>query len=168
MAGNRVADVKTLTVWFLTTLANPAVPTVTELTAGKNITCDIEKGSSIIGYTDDKTTTSSGTLCEIDDIDTWVGGKYSGEHTYYKRYTAGVLAVDDVSVNLPAPGAYGYMVVREGFPYDTAAAVAQKVEVYYVQGGIMKPMRGNGESVLRFSQKYMSAGLARLNVALAS
>lgn len=166
MAGNRVADIKTLTVWAVPTIVNPDAPKLTELTAGKNITCDIEKGSSIIGYTDDKTTTSAGTLCEVDEIETWVGGKYGGEHTYYKRYVAGVLAVDDVSVNLPAPGAYTYLVIREGMPFDAVAAIGQKVEVYSVQGGVLVPMRGGGDSVLRFKQKYYTAGIARLNVAL--
>lgn len=168
MAGARVVDLKTLAVWWLPTIASATLaPTVAEIAAGVNITCDIEKGSSVPTFTGDKTSSDPGALCEDTDIETVVGYTYGGELTFYRRFTSGAPATDDViSASYPAPSAYGYLVIREGYAYDATVAAAQKVDVFYVQAGSRQKIRGAGSGTIRLKQVFHPAGSARDNLAI--
>lgn len=167
MAGARVADHKHIAVWMVPTIASPTLaPTAAELAAGINVTCDIEKGSNILTFTGDQTSTASGSLCEDVQIETWTGSVFGGDMTYFRRFTAGAPAVDDVTKTLPEPGEYVYVVVREGYAYDLAVAAAQVVDVFYCQAGTMQKIRGTGENTLRVKQNYLQAGAARADIAV--
>lgn len=167
MAGARVADHKHVAVWWLSTITSATLaPTVAEMAAGKNMTCDIEKGSNILTFTGDQTSTASGSLCEDVQIETWTGSVFSGDHTYFRRFTAGAPATDDVISTLPAPGDYGYWVVREGYAFDLAIAAGQIVDVFYCQAGVRQKVRGTGDNTLRLKQAYKQAGAARDNIAI--
>lgn len=167
MAGARVADHKHIAVWALPSIAsNTLAPTVAEMAAGINLTCDIEKGSNILTYTGDQTSTASGSLCEDVQIETWTGSVFGGDMTYFRRFTSGAPATDDVTITLPDPGEYTYIVVREGYAFDLAVAAAQVVDVFYTQAGTQQKIRGTGENTLRLKQTYLQAGAARANIAI--
>lgn len=169
MAGNRVADHKTVSViWVEDIASDDLIPTVTEVLGGTDYTCDIEKGSALPSFTGDKTSTGSGSLCEDTDIETWQGSVYGAEITFFRRFTNGKRATDDVTITLPAPGEYGYWVVREGVPIDTAFVAGDIVDVFSFQAGVFQKMRGTGENTLRGKVKYFQAGKARAEVVVAA
>ena len=115
-------------VAWVTTIADIAEPSPTELSAGTDITCYLTKdglnpGGSTNGI-------DAGTLCNR------VAGQVAGSVSYQAplkgyRYVAG----DDDFWDLCAYGTSGYLVVRRGVAYSDAFAADDVVEVYKAQMG---------------------------------
>ena len=115
-------------VAWVTTIADIAEPSPTELGAGTDITCFLTKdglnpGGSTNGI-------DAGTLCNR--VDGQVAGSVSYQATLKGyRYVAG----DDDFWDLCAYGTSGYLVVRRGVAYSDAFAADDVVEVYKAQMG---------------------------------
>ena len=115
-------------VSWVTTIADMAEPSPTEMGAGTDITCFLTKdGLNPGGSTN---SIDAGTLCN--KVDGQVAGSISYQATLKGyRYVAG----DDDFWDLCAHGTAGYLVVRRGVAYSTAWANGQAVEVYKAQMG---------------------------------
>lgn len=115
-------------VAWVTTIADIAEPSPTELGAGTDITCFLTKdglnpGGSTNGI-------DAGTLCNR--VDGQVAGSVSYQATLKGyRYVAG----HDDFWDLCAYGTSGYLVVRRGVAYSDAFAADDVVEVYKAQMG---------------------------------
>lgn len=128
MAAKYPFEEKTRVSW-VTTIADMAEPSPTEMGAGTDITCFLTKdglnpGGSTNGV-------DAGTLCTI--VDGQVAGSVSYQATLKGyRYSP---AADDDFWDLCAHGTAGYLVIRRGAAHDAAWANGQPVEVYKAQMG---------------------------------
>lgn len=115
-------------VAWVSTIADIAEPSPTEVAAGTDLTCFLTKdglnpGGSTNGV-------DAGSLCS--DIDAQVAGSKSYQATLKGyRYVAG----DDDFWDLCAHRTAGYLVVRRGVAYGDAWANGDAVEVYQCQMG---------------------------------
>lgn len=117
-------DGKTLVYW-VTTIANKAAPTVAELNAGTRISGFLTKDGLDIPF-------SQNTSDNADLEDTFDA---KGVGTFGADITLTCFRDDttDTAWNLFVYGTTGYLVVREGIAVGTAWTAAQKVQVYPAQ-----------------------------------
>ena len=116
-------------VYWVPTIADISAPTVSELTAGVDITCFLTKDGLAPGGSTSKV--DGGSLCSR------VDGQSIGSVTYdatLKGYRDRESGGDDFWI-LCSWNAAGYLVIRRGTTYSTAFAAANKVEVYEASMG---------------------------------
>lgn len=162
-----VADAS-LRVWFVTTLANPAAPSVaTEINAGSTIdvSCYLTGGfapdASVATISDDRLCLQ--VVLEDKGVTTWT----MDELQYIWDPQNAASLSNKAYAGLPED-ASGYFVARYGMSVDTAAAAAQKVFVFPVKLGPQVPMPPERNTKGRVKQKPFVNGVVQKNVSLAA
>lgn len=108
--GPKMLNTANIKLAWVPTLANPLAPKVTELTAGKDITCLITRANYAFGITGNEQITDPA-MC--DDIEAGVPGNATVEAAmdFYRFKTT----VDDIAwTTFTGKGIYGYLVERTG------------------------------------------------------
>lgn len=159
-----VADAS-LRVWVVTTIANPAAPTVAEINAGTTIdaTCYLTAGfsptASVATISDDRLCLSQ--VLEDKGVTTW---SIDDIEYIYDVQNAASLS-NKLYAGLPE-NAQVYLVARYGMNVDTAAAAAQKVDVFPVKVGPPVKMPPERNTKGRVRQKPFVNGVIQRDVAL--
>lgn len=139
-------------VSYVPMIADPAAPTVTELTAGTSLECLIM--SDGLDISTDESVVSAPKLCETIDAELPGRAKTTIQLTCVRKDTP----AEDIAWTTLQRGLKGYLVVRRGIPFDTAWTAADPVEVYPVQFGQRRPIKPEANGVEKFlSQAYNSA-----------
>jgi hypothetical protein len=153
----RMVDLGVTKYSWVTTIASIAAPTVTELTAGKDI-------SQYVVTTTAVGPTASDTVNERAVTDTSNAvvptiGNYEGNLVLFRDYTAGVpTAGTDVLETFNAAGILGYLVKRVGKPAATAFAATDKVQVYKFLTDTPQPSGGQGDGYLKLVVPLLQQG----------
>lgn len=158
------ADGAVKVVW-VPTIANPDAPTVAEVTAGsaKDLSCYITSDGWNTGLNEQ--TISDDRLC---DTQTYERPGRSARSLGIKYVENPGSTPNNVAYATLVPRAVGYFVVRRGPAYDTALAVADKVQVWPVQMGAYDWQAPEANSVLKVAQKAFVTAKVRDSVAIAS
>jgi len=118
----RYANDGMIKVYFVTTIANKAAPTTTELNAGTDISNFITKDGLTVPSNQNNVANAS--LAETFDAE--LPGSFGGALSM-----TGIRdAATDTFWNLVVYGTAGYIVVRRGTATATVWSASQKVEVY--------------------------------------
>ena len=159
-----VADAS-LRVWFVTTLANPAAPTVAEINAGTTVdaTCYFTAGfapdASVATITDDRLCLA--VVLEDKGVTTWMIADY--EAIYDVQNAA---SISNKLYAATVENASGFYVARYGLNVDTAVAAAQKVDVFPVKMGPRPKLPPERNTKGRFKQKAFVNGVPQIDVAI--
>jgi hypothetical protein len=149
-----------VTVWFVTSIANPAAPTPTEINAGKNLSEAIawnnfELGSSGSDDVDDKSIVDSGNSVSRGNPD------FGATLDFFRERDL----TDTTSIYAQAftlfknQGVAGYLVVRYGQALPTAVAAAgEYVSVYKVLTDAISDDTEGNDSV-KFEVKFLPQGV---------
>lgn len=129
-----LADARTRLVALTTKPANPAAPTVTELTAGIDLSCRILKSDYRLSPVASDTVPDT-ELCSEGNAVTFGASNYEGSVTPFRYLTeAGKAdALNDIAWDaLKEKGTELWLYEREGPKYDAAWAAADEVDGYEV------------------------------------
>jgi hypothetical protein len=111
------------TIWWVTSIASVAAPTVAEINAGVDLTPFVTKDGLKIGSKSDR--------AKNDDISSPHQSELPGGYGEAPSLTCKRDSSSDTAWNtLSTRGTAGYLVVRRLVAYGTAVAAGQKVEVY--------------------------------------
>lgn len=157
------------TIWWvpLAGIANPAAPTVAELTAGINISCAIVTGYTL-GATDSDTDDSK-TICDEGNVQTPTFGNYEGQLSFFRDGVGDTPTVFTTAMNLFSAGRVeGYLVSRHGFKSSTAPLAAQLVSVFRFFSDYHRTEEGDGGAPILFTVPFRPQGVMYLNVAIAA
>lgn len=132
-------------VSYVPTIANPPSPTAAELSAG-SVLHDTLIPAGLEGF--------EAAPAEVDNtafgstFDTKLPGTaaFSGTRLVLKKQSG----TDTLHATLTAFNTAGYIVVRDGFPKDTAFASADKVQVYPIRTGTWSYMARARNEVLKY------------------
>lgn len=118
----RTHEENTLILWA-DDIADPAAPTVAELTAAEDISAFVPKDGLKVGSTNNRV--------KNDDITTAFNAEVPGSYGNAVTLTSFRDDTDDVAWNLfKTRGTYGYLIVRRMTAQTAALAAGQKLEVY--------------------------------------
>lgn len=156
----------TVTVTWVPTLADPAAPTVAEITAGTDISCYLT--TTGLGLSVDQTTTTARRLCSKDDYTiggskTWTLSDLQYVWDPQSLYTD----TNDAYVAL-APDSVGYLVIRWGKDAEEAAAAGDVVDVFSVTLQDQIPQTPEANSELYVNQPVIVSGAVHRDVTLAA
>ena len=129
-----LADARTRLVALTTKPANPAAPTVTELTAGIDLSCRILKSDYRLSPVASDTVPDT-ELCSEGNAVTFGASNYEGSVTPFRYLTEDgkADATNDVAWDaLKEKGTELWLYEREGPKYDAAWAAADEVDGYEV------------------------------------
>ena len=147
-------------LWFVTTIANQAAPTAAEVTAGTKLG-PVIRADGIEGFS--PTNNRVDTTSIESTFETSVPGRTGfGDAALVLKKQSGT---DTVYTALATPNTAGFLVMRFGVTASTAAAAAQKVDVYPIQLGQLGPIVEQGQ-VVRYRVPTAITGSPSLNVAL--
>src|SRR3954466_1825972 len=129
-----LADGRTRLVALTTKPANPSAPTVTELTAGVDLSCKVLKSDYRLSPVASDTVADS-ELCSEGNAVVYGASNYEGTVTPF-RYPdpdgQPDATEDEPYETLRTKGTYLWLVEREGPHYDEPFAAGDEVEVYEV------------------------------------
>jgi len=138
-------------VWFVPTVANTAAPTTTEITAGTELTPFMRR--------DGLQTPVSGTTIDASDIANLqnknLPGSYGGDSLTLQLYRDDSA---DTAWTTLTRGASGYIIVRRFGGSTTAAASANKVEVYPGSVISREPSQSGDNEAQRFTVTWAVSG----------
>jgi hypothetical protein len=130
------------TIWWVTTISNPAAPTASEITAGVKIS-QVVRADGVENFTVSANRVDT-TSIESTAETSVVGRVTFGDSALVCKKQSGT---DTVYTALGTPQTSGYVVMRFGYAPTVAAAAAQKVDVYSVQTGPVGPVIEQGQVV---------------------
>lgn len=144
-------------VLFVPTIAGPAAPTVSELTAGtvKPLTYSLVGDGFRHDTTENVITSSRYTLKQQLELAGTV------VDTLEVQYVSGSPAETALT-----EGTTGYIVHRLGVPNETAPAAAQKVDVIPVRAGVQRKVAPTANTELQKVQKLFISGPVQRDVAI--
>lgn len=144
-------------VLFVSAIAAPGVPKVTELSAGtaKQLTYELVPDGFRHATTENVITTGRYTLKQILELPGTV------TDTLEVQYVTG----SDASTSL-AEGTTGFIVHRLGVPNETAVAAGQTVDVIPVMCGIQRKVPPTANTELQRVQKLFITGPVQRDVAV--
>jgi len=138
-----INDGMTRVVW-VSTIANIAAPTTTELNAGSDFTTRVTPD----GLKIDPSTADVDTSSLASTFDTKTVGRVGFDvELTFKRGTSGG---EDLPYTTLKYGVSGYLAVRRGVAYATAWAASQKCEVYPVTCGEPQNVSPAANEVMKF------------------
>lgn len=162
----RMVDLAVTTYWWVTTIADPAAPTVAELTAGKNISQYLTTATTF--GADDSDTVSEKAITETAQIDVPTIQKYAASLEFFRDFTSGAPSANDLSNTFQGANEQGYLVRRIGFAATAAPVAAQKVEVGKFIADVPKYRGGEGNGFVKGSVKLLQQGFYKANAAVAA
>lgn len=153
-----------MAVWLVPAIANPAAPTVAEITAGTDISCYLTPD----GYapTAEQATITDERLCSTETFGQ-PGRKTRGlaltgiDNTNSTHQTTFNELVDTL-----VEGTEMFVVRRRGIPYETAIAAAQKVSVLPIKPGMKQDVPPEANSVTRSTWPTFVTGTGHDDVAV--
>ena len=156
-------------VYFVEALANPAAPTVAEITAGTVLSCAIYTWPTSV----EQSTSTSAKYCDKQPRQRLGRASYSAGPVVYDYDPQGL----DVTGNYAhydalEPGTTGYIIDRRGIDSKAAVVTAQVVDVWPVKLGSrirvdIDPTNTDGES-LRTQQSVSVTGEVLFDVEIAA
>lgn len=148
---------------FVPTLADPAAPTVAELTGAGVI--DLSCYLTADGWTPglDEQVVADERLCSVQ---TFEQPGRSGRTLAIKYVENPGSATDNKAFDTLAPGTSGVIVERRGVAHDTAFAAADVVNTWPITAGQYDPQPPEANSVLKVSQKAFVTGTVHIGVAV--
>lgn len=156
-------------VAFVPTLADPAAPKLTEITAvgALDISCYLTKDGFGVGGEDEKGTDER--LCTKEVFETLGKTRYTIENLIYIYDAQNAGSDSNKAYELMKRGTGGYLVVRWGGDAQTDDfAVGDVVDVYPVTLGEQFKQRPEANSKLKVSQGVIVSGPVEPDVALAA
>lgn len=155
-------------VWVpLAGLANPAAPTVAEITAGVNISCAIVTGYTL-GATDSDTDDSK-TICDEGNVATPTFDNYEGNLSFFRSDLTNVTEVFDTAFTLfKVPRIEGYLISRLGKKSTEAFVTGDTVSVYRFVSDSPQDVEGDGGAPIQFTVPFLQQGVMHLNVQVAA
>lgn len=145
-----------------TAIADYTAPTTTELATGRDVTCMMVSTYEV--RMDGSDTTNERAVCETNNVVTPTIGNYMGRMELFRDWdetdpmnpdwsTSDVLEWLDYLDT-------GWFVRRNGFPYDTAWADGQKIEVYKFIADNVQTSGGTGSGFLKATVPLLAQGVA--------
>jgi hypothetical protein len=148
------ADGNVKIVWT-PTIADTAAPTATILNGATTV--DLSCYLTGDGFTPglDEATISDPRLCETETFEQPGRASRTLTVTYINNSNT---ALDNEAYETLVPGTTGYIVRREGKPFDDDFAASDEVEVWPVKAGKRSKLPPEANSVLRVTQKMFVTG----------
>ena len=158
VAAGTPADGMGLVLW-VPTIANPAAPTVAELSAGtvKQLTYELVPDGFRHNTTENVITSGRYMLKQV------LESAGTVTDTLELQYVTGSDAMTALT-----DGAAGFIVHRLGVANETAVTAAQKVDVIPVKAGIQRKVPPTANTELQRVQKMYITGTVQRDVAVAS
>lgn len=149
---------------IVTTIANPAAPTATELNAVsvKDISCLITSDGLAISA--DEAAIADNRLCDRENYERRGRVSYSAEVTYVRS----AVDADDLAYTTLVPGFIGYLVLRMGADYEDVFATGDEVWVFPIEAGTRRPVPPAPNEVLKRVQKLFIRGKTHPDVLVAA
>ena len=154
-------------VFFVPALADPAHPTLAELSGAGSleISCYLTKDGFGISADDDKSTDER--LCTKEVYEVLGRAKWQIENLVYIWDPQGSAAsVSNKAYAAMKRGTQGYLVVRWGKDVELALAVADIVDVFPVTLGTQIPQKPEANSKLKVEQSVIVSGKVQRDKAL--
>lgn len=153
----RIVDLGVTKYAWVSTIANVAAPTTSELTAGKDISAYVVTTTAVGPTASD--TVNERAITDTSNAVVPTIGNYEGNLVLFRDYTAGVpTSGTDVMETFSAAGIVGYLVRRTGKPASTAFAASDKVEVYKFMTDTPQPSGGTGDGYLKLTVPLLQQG----------
>lgn len=148
-------------VVYVAALADPANPTVTELTAAGvvDLSCFIKSDGR--DHTVDEDTVDNSKLCTTDNTET--PGRI--KHTWNVTYSRDDVEADDKAYTTMKQNTTGFLVQRIGTAYATAFAAADEVDVFPITCGYQLEQPDVG-GLVWYKQKLFVTGQSYPQVAV--
>lgn len=142
-------------------IADIAAPTLTELAAGVDLTCQMVTTYEV--RPDGSDTTNERAVCETSNVVTPTVQNYMGRFELFRQWDAQAneWETEDVLEYLEF-GDLGWFVRRLGLPQDTDYAAAQVVEVYKFMVDSPQTQGGTGSGYLKATVPLLQQGSFRL------
>lgn len=158
----RIVDLGVTKYSWVTSIADVAAPTSTELTAGKDISQYVVTTTAVGPTASD--TVNERAITDTSNAVVPTIGNYEGNLVLFRDYTAGVPTTGtDVMETFNAAGVVGYLVRRLGKPATDAFAAADKVEVYKFMTDTPQPNGGAGDGYLKLTVPRLQQGSFSVN-----
>lgn len=157
-----IADGNVKLLW-VPAIANPAAPTVAELTATSvvDITCYL---TSMTITTDEQTVTDD-RLCSRQTFSRAGSHQDTLEFTYVYQGQK-PLAADNKAQTTLLEGTVGHIAMRWGTAYEPAVAAADIVDVYRLEAGVQRKQTPEKNSSLKIAQTMRPVDVSRRDVAV--
>lgn len=157
-----LADGNVKAVW-VPTIANTALPTVAELTAGSAVDLSCFITADGLDVKGDTASVDNTALCSTDDTEEPGRVKYDLKLTCKRKDTSGT----DVAWNTLTDRALGNLVLRRGPAVATAFAIGQSVEVYPARCGRPTMMAPEKNSVQKFEVQLFNNAASNVRATVA-
>jgi hypothetical protein len=144
---------------FVPTIADPAAPTATELTAVgvKDLSCYLTSDGWTPGL--DEQVVSDERLCSTQTFEKRGRNSRTLSIKYVENPTE---PTDNVAYTTLAPGTTGFLVERRGAAYSGAFAADDVVNVWPIEAGEYDPQPPEANSVLKVAQKAFVTGTVQM------
>lgn len=148
-------------------IASISAPTLTELSAGRDLTCLMVSTYEV--RMDGSDTTSERAVCEDSNVDAPTMKNYMGRFELFRQWDDSLSAweTSDVLQWLEYKE-LGFFVRRLGLAYDAAYATGQQVEVYKFMADESQVMGGTGQGYLKATVPMLKQGAATTTAVLAA
>jgi len=167
MVATKLVDLGITRVWWVTDAAfNPAAPTATLITAGKDLSTYLLPDYEFSA--DASTTISERDITATAEADTPTIGQIKASLHLFRSYTVGTGVVDPIGdleaafVGLPT----GWLVRRTGPAQSVAIAATQKVEIANFIADVPQKTGGQGTGFLKLTVPLLPQGLYYPSVAV--
>jgi hypothetical protein len=157
-----IADGNVKLLW-VPAIANPAAPTVAELTATSvvDITCYL----TTMTITTDEQTVTDDRLCSRQTFSRAGSAQDTLEFTYVYQGQEPT-ATDNKAQSTLLQGAVGYVAMRWGTAYEPAVAAGDIVDVYRLEAGVQRKQTPEKNSSLKIAQTMRPVDVSRRDVAV--
>jgi hypothetical protein len=156
-------------VVFVPTLADPAAPSLAELTGASAVELSCYLTGSGLSPSIKEDTVTDERLCSTQTFEQPGRKTDSLEIEYIDNTNSPNEATSNKATDTLTEGTTGYLVVRRGVDYETAfAATSQKVTVYPVTAMTQNELPPEANSVQKISQKLAVTGAVRRRVTIAA
>lgn len=148
-------------------IADVSAPTLAELAAGVDVTCQMVSTYEV--RADGSATTEERAVCETANVVTPTVANFMGRMELFRQWDPDTNAWEgeDVLAYL-AYKDVGYFVRRLGFPHATAYAAGQKLEVYRFMSDNPQIMGGAGAGYLKATVPLLQQGVYDINATAAA
>ena len=153
--GTRLIDIAVAKCIVVSTVTDPAAPTVAEMTAGLDVTDLLTSGTEIDFADSDVVSEMSWAQGEKADAPSL--GNYTVQLNMFRSYLAGVPDTDDPGTIFTAAFPTLYVYTRTGLPSSTAVAASQEWDYFKIIADRPKKPKGVGGN-LKMMVKGLPAG----------
>lgn len=151
----RIVDLGVTKYAWVPTIGDVNAPTVTELTAGKDISQYVVTSTTVGPAASD--TVNERAITDTANVVVPTIGNYEGNLVLFRDYANGTPSTDDALTTFKS-GDVGYLVRRVGKAYDVAFAASDQVEVYKFMVDQPQVQGGTGEGYLKATIGLLQQG----------